>query len=203
MNQTPIFQSIFVNWPNLPPVMHKHYANRAFSNDRVTAVGKMKVETSALARLLSPFLWMTGTLAPRAGDNISVTVDYKSEKNSDAFCLDRIFYYPNLQPYHYHSRMIPIGGNEIIEYSRAGVGWHAAYHFQNGKVELQHIGYRLRLFGIEFPLPLALLIGKGYAEEQALGDESFQMKMEIRHPIFGLFYAYSGTFNITEICLND
>ena len=50
----PIFQSIFgEQWSVLPPVMHKHYANRPRSNDVVTVEGLMKVEVSLFVKLLN------------------------------------------------------------------------------------------------------------------------------------------------------
>ena len=59
---------------------------------------------------------------------------------------------------------------------------------------LQHQGYVLRFFGFYIPLPLALFIGKGHAEEQALSDQHFSMFMTITHPWWGTIYKYKGTF---------
>lgn len=178
--------------------MHKHYANRGYTSDRVTVDGLMKVETSLLARLLAPLMRLTGALAPYAGENVPVTVHFDSEKESDAFCFDRIFHYPNRKPYHFRSRMLPCGDNEIIEFMPLGIGWHAAYSFDGHKILMKHLGYKFKAFGKTFPLPLEFVLGRGYAEEEAISENEFRMYMDIRHPLFGKVYAYSGEFRITR-----
>ncbi len=191
----PIFASIFgASWSDLPPVLHKHYANRPFSHDVVTVEGMMEVAVSPLARILSPLLRVAGALVPYEGENIPVTVHFRSEPDSRAFCFDREFRFPGKPPYHFRSRMEPIGGNEVIEYMGLGIGWRAAYTYGGGKVSLTHKGYVWRIFGIRIPLPLELLLGKGSAEEKALDDTTFRMKMDIVHPWFGEVYRYGGEF---------
>jgi hypothetical protein len=190
-------------WESLPAVMHKHYANRGRTSDRVRVDGFMKIEVSLFAKIISPFMRLTGALAPYAGENVPVTVYLDSEKNSNAFCLNRIFHYPNRPPYLFCSRMFPAGDNAIIEYMPSGIGWHAAYLFDGQQIELKHLGYKIKALGRVFSIPLELFIGKGYAKEEAINDDRFRMYMDIRHPLFGKVYAYSGEFTITEVNLNE
>lgn len=204
MQNQPIFKSVFAKqWESLPAVMHKHYANRGYTSDRVTVDGKVKIEISFFAKLISPFMRLTGALAPYAGNDVPVTVHFDSEKNSNVFCFNRIFNYPNRPPYHFRSRMIPAGGNEVIEYMPVAICWHAAYSFDGQKIVMTHLGYKIKAFGRMFSLPLELILGKGYAEEQAISNDSFRMYMDIRHPLFGKVYAYSGEFKITEVNLHE
>lgn len=204
MNNQPIFKSVFGNqWDSLPAVMHKHYANRMYSSDRTTVDGLMKVEALLFTKFLSLLMRLTGALAPYAGEDIPVTVHFDSQQDSNAFCFNRIFHYLNKQPYHFRSRMYPIGGNEIIEYMPTGIGWHAAYSFDGQKVLIKHLGYKVKVFGRTFTLPIEFLLGRGYAEEEATSDNSFRMYMDIRHPLFGKVYSYSGEFKITEVTLHE
>ncbi|MEO6608979.1 MAG: DUF4166 domain-containing protein [Aestuariivirga sp.] len=199
-NSNPIFQSIFgMEWSSLPSVMHKHYANRAYSCDVVTVEGIMKVKISTFARLLSPILRLTGALVPYDGDNVPVTVHFRSEPDSAAYCFDRIFHFPNREPYHFRSRMVPVGGAEIIEFMSFGVGWNAHYRYYGNKVLIEHRCYKMKLFGKLIRIPLELLLGKGYAEEEAISDKRFRMYMDIQHPLFGRVYTYSGEFAVKEI----
>ncbi len=199
----PIFQSIFgQQWPLLPSVMHKHYANRPYCNDVVTVEGIMKVELSLFARLLSPLLRIAGALVPCAGENIPVTVHFRSEPDSNIYVFDRIFCFPGKAPYHFRSRMQPVGGSEIVEFMRIGIGWQVRYGYDGQKVVMAHRGYVMKLFGKLIRLPLELLLGRGYAEEEALSDKSFRMYMDIRHPLFGKIYSYSGEFALTEMVLD-
>ncbi|QKK05237.1 MAG: DUF4166 domain-containing protein [Pseudomonadota bacterium] len=56
----------------------------------------------------------------------------------------------------------------------------------------------LRLFGHFIPVPLTMLMGKGYAEEIAVDDERFDMIVNITHPWWGKIYEYKGRFKIVE-----
>jgi hypothetical protein len=198
MSNEPIFKSIFgQDWDTLPPVMRKHYANRPYHDDRVTLEGSMKIESSVLGRLLTPFFRLAGTLVPYEGENIPTTVHLISTATSGVFQFDRCFHFAD-KPYHFFSYMQPIGGNELVEFMRFGLGWRVAYHWNGDKVILTHRGYVLKLFGVLMPLPLGLIMGKGYAEETPINDDEFSMMMEIVHPLWGKIYGYSGIFKVSK-----
>lgn len=204
----PIFQFIFgEQWQNLPPVMHKHYANRAGTSDAVTVEGFMKIEVSTFAKLLTPLFRLSGALVPYSGENIPVTVNFRSEKNSSAYCFNRIFNFPNKPPYHFRSKMLPIGGNvcgnQVVEFMPIGIGWNASYRWDGKKVLIEHCGYKMKIFGKLLPFPLEWFLGKGRAWEEAISDDKFKMYMDIRHPLFGRIYAYSGEFTVTKVELDE
>jgi len=196
----PIFKPVFgQNWEKLPPALQKHYANRPFTNDIVTVEGKLDITFSKPIQFLSPLLKLTGVLVPYQGKDIPVTVHFQSEENSNAFRFNRIFHFPNKPPHHFRSRMIPIKNGEVIEFMRGGVGWRMRYAYEEGKVKLLHKGYALRVFGMIIHLPFEIFLGRGYAEEEATGDNSFRMYMEMRHKLFGRLYSYSGEFALKEM----
>jgi len=203
IGRAPIFQSIFgEQWSQLPSVMQKHYANRPYCHDVVTVEGKMTIEVSFFMQLLSPLLRITGALVPYAGENIPVTVHFRSQKDSDAYCFDRIFYFHGKPPYHFCSQMRSVGNSEVVEFMRIGVGWRAWYSYDGRKVVMAHRGYAIKLFGKLVRLPLELLLGRCNAEEEALDDKHFRMYMDIRHPLWGKIYGYSGEFMVTEMVLD-
>ncbi|OIN85251.1 MAG: hypothetical protein AUJ12_09895 [Alphaproteobacteria bacterium CG1_02_46_17] len=92
--------------------------------------------------------------------------------------------------------MVQIKYNEVVEIMRYGVGWRMGYFWEDGKVKLKHKGYVFHLYGIFIPLPLSLLIGKGYAEETPIDDNTFDMFMQIVHPLWGKVYEYKGRFEV-------
>ncbi len=63
---------------------------------------------------------------------------------------------------------------------------------------LEHRGYLFRLFDVFIPLPLALILGTGYAEETPVCDDEFSTMVEIRHPWWGKVFGYDGTFRVTR-----
>jgi predicted DCC family thiol-disulfide oxidoreductase YuxK len=201
--QMPTFKPIFGEaWQAMPPVLHQHYANRPYTRDSVTVEGIMEVRAARLMQLFAPLLKWSGLLVPYQGQQVPTTVTFRSEPDSRVFRFDRDFRFPGKAPYHFRSRMMPVGGNEVIEYMSLGIGWRAAYRFAEGKVTLTHRGYVWRVLGLNIPMPFHWLFGKGYAEEEATAENSFRMRMDIRHPWFGEVYAYSGDFKIKEVKLD-
>jgi hypothetical protein len=197
MMKEPIFRSIFGEaWSSLPKVMHKHYANTPFSEDVMVAKGTMDVSLSPIAKLLSPLFRLFGTLVPYDGRDVPVTVFFRSDLHSAAFRIDRQFLFPGKKPYHFHSSMVQVNDNDIIEFMRFGLGWRMHYLWDGKKVVLHHQGYVLKLFGKLISLPIDFLVGHVYAEEHALSDNVFRMRMQLAHPLLGTLFEYKGVFTI-------
>ncbi len=187
----------------MPPVMKKHYANRPFTSDRVTAKGVMEIKIHWLIKLFAPLFNLTGTLVAKQGDNIEVTVRFESDPNSTIFCLNREFSFRDGSKYQFISRMEPVGSNEVIEWTSSGIGWRAAYAYDGTRITLRHRAYCIRLFGTRISLPLSLIFGKTKAEEKEISGNAFEMAMHIHHPILGTIYSYGGTFEITDMKLDE
>ena len=202
MSADPVFKSIFgADWDRLPPVMRKHYANRSFSHDRVTVAGTLNIRLSRFYKLLSPLLKLTRTLVPVDGNDVPTIVNFLSGPDSSAFCFDRHVSLPGA-PLRFFSRMVPAGGNEMVEHTGSGIAWHCRFRYDGKRVWLEHIAYVTQLFGRRVRLPLEFLIGRGGAWEEAVDEDTFSMFVEIRHALFGQLYSYSGAFTVTEMALD-
>lgn len=203
-DKLPTFQAVFgTDWAALPPVLLAHYANRPYSKDVVTVDGLLTIQSSLYMKLLTPLLQLSGALVPYEGEHVPVTVRFMSEPESNAYYFDRTFRFPGRRPYRFRSRMEPIGGNSVVEFMRIGIGWHAGFQWDGKKIVISHRDYAVRLFGRLIPVALELVMGKGYAEEEALDDQRFRMNMHIQHPLLGIIYRYHGTFKVTAVELND
>ena len=196
----PIFASIFGDkWANMPKVFHKHYANRGFCEDVTIVEGLMDIY---IAPVLRPFAWifaLTGTLVPINAKNVAVKVRFLSEPNSSAFWFDRVFEPKGKKAIEFKSRLLPIGNNRVIEYTKSGLGWKAAYEFSEDRVILHHHGYILRILGKDLHLPLDWLLGQSTAYEEAIDENNFRMYMQIKHWLFGTLYSYQGVFKIVKV----
>ncbi|MCA3269080.1 MAG: DUF4166 domain-containing protein [Thalassospira sp.] len=200
-NDKPIFQSVLgQSWETLPPLMQQHYAVRPYSQDRVTVEGTMDVHQSRLVGLLAR---LTGMLIPYAGRNIPIRVVFHSSEDSEAFHFQRTLSFPGKAPITFNSHMESIGGSEMVEFMRFGVGWKLAYEWTGEKMILHHRGYVWRVFGWMLPVPLSLIMGKGYAEEIPVSETDFHMWTHTLHPLFGKMFGYGGTFKITEIACSN
>ncbi len=195
LKSQPTFKSIFGDdWDNLPPVMQTHYMNRPYSDDVTTVEGTLDVMCRQPLKFLSPIMRLMGQVPTHNEKDVRVTVEFKSDKETKAFHFKRTFHFKDAKPYVFHSRMMQIKDNEVIEIMRFGLGWKMLYLWDGEKVVLQHRGYALHLFGHFMPVPLTLFMGKGYAEEIAVDDNTFDMITHITHPWWGRVYEYKGRF---------
>ena len=141
---------------------------------------------------------MMKSIPPFSEKNVPVTVNFRSDKDTQKFHFQRIFHFKDRKPYSFRSYMIQTKDNEVMEISGPGMGWCAFYGWENGKVVMRHSGYALKISGLYIPLPLHLLIGKGYAEEIPVDDNTFDMCMHLTHPRWGKIYEYKGRFKVTK-----
>ncbi len=203
----PTFAPVFgPAWAAMPEALHLHYANRPFSRDRVTVTGTLTIRMGAMMRLIAPVFGALGMLTPHEGEDIACTVHFLSEPHSNAFVFERWFTFPGRKPFRFRSKLVPIRGNEVIEYMACGIGWRCTYGYEDDKVMLRHLGYVWRLFGMDIPLPgTALLMGRGEAFEEATGPDGFRMRMGVSGSLWGnsMAYSYAGNFTVTEVALEN
>lgn len=199
MNEGPIFKDIFgEDWNDLPPVMHKHYANRPYTNDVTMVEGVLDVMCAGPIKLLAPLFWLMRGIPPHNEKNVPVVVSFESDKNTRSFHFNRIFHFKKRKAYSFKSRMTQVGDNDVIEIMRSGFGWRMSYVWEDERVKLKHRGYVFNLFGCFIPLPLTFLLGEGNAEEIAIDDNTFNMIVTIYHPWWGIIYEYKGQFKFRD-----
>lgn len=197
INKDAVFKSIFGNkWDKLPSVFHQRYSNRPNSTDKVIVKGKLNIYTSTWMKLLSPFLRLSGALVPYAGTNIPVTVRINSNPKSNTISFNREFNFPKKGIHYYRSKLVPAGGDQIIEFMRFGLGCQMRYYYDGEKVRLDHNRYIWRLFNLSIPLPFEYILGRAYASEKAISDKEFTMCIEIIHPLFDKIFGYEGKFSL-------
>ncbi len=197
MNE-PIFKSVFGKaWHTLPRVMINHYSNRPNTDDITVVEGTLDVTSKVPLTWLGSLMRFMGQIPIRNARNVPVTVEFRSDPDTKAFHLVRRFQFAD-GDYTFHSRMLQIKGDEVIEVMRYGFAWRMRYSWNGEKVILSHLGYSLYIFGHLIRLPLTSLLGKGYAEEIAIDDNQFDMVTNITHAWWGKVYEYKGRFKVIE-----
>jgi len=198
----PFFKEIFgAAWDTMPKVFHKHYANRAGRDDVVRVSGTMSIWQSRLIRPFSFLFAWTGTLIPVCADDLAAEVVFSTHTDANRFWYDRRVKLANGKRLQFVSYLEKRGGNQVVEWTGIGVGWHSTFEFRNDRVILSHLGYRFRIGSVDFALPFSWVFGKPSAWEKAVSDTEFQMEMVIDHFAFGRIYSYSGHFRIRDISL--
>ena len=199
LQNEPIFRSIFgEKWVDLPNVMKKHYANHPYSTEVISVEGKLNVFCRPPLIWLAPFMHLIKQIPIYNESNVPVTVLFKSDLNSKAFQFHRTFYFSKGKPYVFHSKVLQIDQNEVVEMMKFNIGWKMKYGWDGTKVTLEHKGYVFKLFGHLLPLPLTPILGIGYATEYPVDDNTFDMEMTITHPWWGKIYGYNGRFKVTN-----
>jgi predicted DCC family thiol-disulfide oxidoreductase YuxK len=199
-SEKPIFAAAFgKDWESMPDIFKTRYGNFAFKDQNIIVKGKMNIYVSKYFSFLTPYLQLTGALVPYEGKQIPVTVEFKSKKNSSMVYMNRTFYYPGKQPYSFNSKLLVTKKGDVIEVMRFGIGIRMYYSFADGKVELKYGGYVWKLFRLNLPIPLTLILGKVTAQETMITPEGFSMFIRIDHPILGKIFEYDGIFELAEV----
>ncbi|MEE2732871.1 MAG: DUF4166 domain-containing protein [Pseudomonadota bacterium] len=195
----PIFKPVFgAQWDALPPVMKKHYAIRPYSTDQVIVDGVMDVVCLRPLNMARPLYRLLGAIPLTTEYSVRCTVHFNSSLRDRSFGFVRHFWFVHQRFYRFRSRMLALGGEQVIEIMRFGFCWKMRYRWEDDKVKLIHDGYGLYWFGHLIPLPVTWLLGRGDAEEWAIDDNRFAMNVTMTHPLFGTQYSYSGTFTVTQ-----
>lgn len=190
----PIFKSVFPNeWSKMHLVLRKRYANREQTDDSVLIEGKLNIQKSIWMQCLHPFLTFAGLSLPPAGKAIPTTVELKNHpKIKNRINFNRTFKYSNKKTYAFNSTISPTQKNETVECIHFGLGHLMQYELKGSELHLTHKGYIWK----NHALPLEYILGRAYATEIPLSDDTFALDMQIKHPFFGTVFSYSGTLKV-------
>lgn len=193
------FKTIFGDdWDKLPAIMKKHYANAPYSDDKTCVTGHLDIMSKGPIKLLSPILRLLKGIPPVNLKNVKVDVQFKSDIHTADFHFLRHFHFTGKKTYIFHSRMRQIDKNVVAEIMPYRLAWLMSYSYENGHVILRHKGYALFIFNKFIPIPLSILIGKGYAKETPIDENSFRMETNITHKLWGKVYEYKGVFKLVN-----
>lgn len=197
MNE-PIFKTILgQQWMQLGAVIRRHYALEPYSENYVRVDGIMEeIHHSLFAKLLIPFGLVFGAVVPYRGRDVPIRVHYRSCPDNANLYWDRVFEIRPNRFFHFKSYMQHMGDNEVIEFVRFGVGMRLRVTAEDGALVFRDAGYVWKIFGFRLPIPVGLIFGKAYIEERPIDNESFSMRFEMKHPIFGVLFRYQGSFSI-------
>jgi len=195
-HQDPVLkQALKGDWHLLAPAIRAHYDLAPFTDQQVLVEGRMEnVTHSARANLLIPFARLAGALIPFVGSNVPVRVINYSRPHRPDYYWDRVFSFPGRKPFRFASRMVCSGDHEITEYVRLGFGLRLRVSVQDGALIETDRGYVLTMGKLSIPVPLNALMGSAYIEESPVNSDAFDMRMTLKHRVFGETFAYNGRF---------
>jgi len=186
------------DWYQLDPVVRRHYDLTPGNEAVMTLQGMMyEVDHSFIAKLFLIPGRFFGALVPYKGKKIQTTVrNWTISENSKAMFWCRTFSFPGDRIYRFYSRMEYVGGNEIIEYVRYGLGIRMKLSVKDGCLVYKSSVYQWDLWGQNTSFPTWLILGAGEIVESGRTENEFEMNFKMKHPLFGKTFSYSGVFSI-------
>lgn len=194
----PLFEQALGNaWQQLHPTVCRHYDLKP--GDELLLKGEMSEVFHSL--WVKPFILigrLFGALVPYRGHNVPVAVHNFCQPCRNALHFHRTFFFPARKPYSFASRMEHLGGNEIVEFVRLGLGIRMMLSVHDGALHYATNGYLWRLGPLRITLPDWLFFGSGTIVERAIGANEVELDFTLNHPLFGRSFRYAGRFHLVD-----
>lgn len=181
----------------LASVLAKRYDIHLGQSETVILQGTLTISGSLFYRMFVTLAKMIGKNPLALGKDIPVTVHYRTNDKPNEVLFDRVFYYPGKTPYQLSSKMIILKESDVIEMMSKHIGCRLKYDVQGNDMVLKHAGFALRLGQRSYALPITWLLGKASAIEQSVDEDTFYLKMQVKH-FTGTLVAYEGKFVISS-----
>ena len=185
-------------WEALSDVVKRHYDMTPGEQIEMKIEGVMdEIYHSTMAKLFLLPGRIFGALVPYRGKDIPTIVrNWTETDNNKAMYWHRTLSFPNKPPVIFRSRMEHIGGDEIIEFVKYGMGIRMRMSVEDGALVFKSLGYIWRIAGIKIPIPTWAILGDAKIVERAVSDSGFYIEFDMVHPLLGRTFSYSGTFSI-------
>ncbi len=190
------------DWSQLHVGVRRHYDLPGAAASELTLEGIMdEVDHAAVAKPLLLLGRAFGALLDERGRNVPVTV--RNRGDADALHWHRSFHFTGRAPLLFRSRMQHLGGDEIVEYVRFGLGICMRVEVCDGALRYTSRGYRWQLGPLAVRLPDWLLLGRAVIEERGIDERTVALEFAINHPWWGETFRYCGRFRFaTEDALS-
>lgn len=193
----PIRRALGPEWDGLGSAIRRHYDLPPQSETRLEVDGTMQVDFSAVGKLFITASRLLDALVPYRGREIPVRVRNWSRADSSAMFWHRTFRYPGRSPVIFQSRMEYAGDRHIVEYVKYGLGIRMRLSAEGESLRYDSRGYQWKLGPVRLHIPDWLLLGKAVIKETPISEQAFRVDFEIKHPLWGRTFEYSGEFSFS------
>lgn len=170
---------------NPSPGQALHYRG-SLSELYCSSVGRL------LGHLTQPLI--QGALMPYRDAHFPVDIQVYAKPDDPAIYKQRIYRLHGRSPIQFTSFMRESARGEVLEYVGMGLGMKLVLSVENGSLHFQSSGYFWQVLGWRIPLPALLTPGKTFLWHHNESPERFNIRIEIRHPLFGTTFRQVGVF---------
>lgn len=184
-------------WLRLHPDIQARFDKNPLPGKPLRYCGELSELTcSRLGRVLG-YLTMPlidGALMPYNDAHFPVDIEVYSKENCAHIFKQRIYRLNQRRPVQFTSYMAESSKGEVLEYVGMGLGMKLVLDVRDGNLHFESDGYFWEVFGVRIPLPAWLTPGKTFLCHRNNSPVQFDIRIEIRHPLFGTTFTQAGVF---------
>lgn len=170
-----------------PPPGQRLYYTGTLTELRCSFAGKL------LAYLTRPLIG--GALLPYTDADFPVDIEVYSEPGNPAIFKQRLYRLNDRKPARFTSYMLGGPRGEVYEYVGGGLGMKLRLRVEtDGNLHFTSDGYFWHLFGRRIPVPGLFTPGKTFLVHRNDAPDRFNIRIEIRHCLFGTTFVQAGAF---------
>ncbi|MES2934098.1 MAG: DUF4166 domain-containing protein [Pseudomonadota bacterium] len=197
-----LFRKILgTEWQKLHPDIQARFAKNPAPGRPLYYRGALsELSCSRFGKLLG-YLTMPmikGALIPFSDANFPVDIEVYSKPDCAFIFKQRIYRLHGRKPIQFTSYMRESEKGEVLEYVGMGLGMKLLLRVQEGNLYFTSDGYFLDVFGWRIPLPGLLTPGKTFLCHRNDSASQFNIRIEIKHAVFGTTFTQVGVFNELE-----
>ena len=193
-----LFKKILgAEWRRLHPDIQARFDRNPLPGKPLNYAGHLsELSCSRLGRVLGYITrpMIKGALMPYNDANFPVDITVYSKQDCPAIFKQRIYRLNGRKPVQFTSSMRESSNGEVLEYVGMGLGMKLVLDVREGNLHFESDGYFWEVFGVRIPLPGLLTPGKTFLCHRNNNANQFDIRIEIRHPIFGTTFTQAGVF---------
>lgn len=193
-----LFKKILgADWSRLHPDIQARFDKNPLPGKPINYTGHLSELTcSRLGRVLGHLTrpLIKGALMPYNDANFPVDITVYSKQDCPSIFKQRIYRLNGRKPMQFTSCMQESSKGEVLEYVGMGLGMKLVLDVREGNLHFESDGYFWEVFGVRIPLPGLLTPGKTFLCHRNNHANQFDIRIEIRHPIFGTTFTQAGVF---------
>ena len=184
-------------WGRLHPDIQARFDKNPLPGQPLYYTGHLSELTcSRLGRVLGYLTrpLIKGALMPYSDANFPVDIQVYSKPDCASIFKQRTYRLNLRKPVMFTSYMAESARGEVLEYVGAGLGMKLVLDVRDGNLHFESDGYFWEVFGVRIPLPGLLTPGKTFLCHRNNNANQFDIRIEIRHALFGTTFTQVGVF---------
>lgn len=184
-------------WRRLHPDIQARFDKNPLPGKPLNYSGSLSELTCSRVGRLLGYLTMPliqGALMPYNDADFPVDIQVYSKPDCASIFKQRTYRLNGRKPVMFTSFMAESSKGEVLEYVGMGLGMKLLLDVRDGNLHFESDGYFWQVLGVRIPLPGVLTPGKTFLCHRNNSANQFDIRIEIRHALFGTTFTQAGVF---------